>query len=309
MNKVFVLGSINCDLVIGADRMPQAGETLSGNGFFVNPGGKGANQAVACSKLGADTYLIGAIGDDLFGQICFNSLVQYGCGVDFVKKVAGVSTGVASIWVIEGDNRILLDGGANFHLEEKDVLSVLESQACAGDILVSQLEINPDLVEKAFHFAKQLGMRTLLNPAPAPVGGVSAALLKDTDIIAPNKTETEILCGFAIKNKNDLKQAAKQLIGQGVSEVLITLGEEGAYYQSDNKEKFGTIFPIKVVDTTAAGDSTIGALAYKLSVGETVWESMEFCAAASAITVNRKGAQRSIPTLEEVNDFLQIKNM
>lgn len=305
MQKVFVLGSINCDLVMEAPKLPQAGETLSGQGFFINPGGKGANQAVASSKLGAETYMLGAIGRDVFGNICFESLKKYGCSVQFVKEIQGKPTGIASIWVSENDNRILLDGGANLCLDEPYIVSVLEKYAKEGDILVCQLEIDPGLVEKAFSFAKRLGMKTLLNPAPVPEKGISPTLLKLTDIIVPNETETETICGFPVNTKEDMRNAVKFFNGYGVETVLITLGANGAYFCGGGIEKRRKAFTVRAIDTTAAGDTTIGALACRLAAGYTVAESMDFCAAASAITVSRMGAQQSIPSYAEVIGFLE----
>lgn len=308
MNKVFVLGSINCDLVISSDRFPQAGETIAGKNFFINSGGKGANQAVACSKLGAETYLIGAVGQDIFGQMCFRALEESGCSTRFVKQISGASTGIASIWVIGGENRILLDSGANFCLEEGYVLKVLQEQCREGDILVSQLEVGASVVEKAFGYAKKLGMKTVLNPTPVPAGGIDPNLLKCTDILVPNQTEAEGICGFEVRNRADLRRAALRLSEYGAGEILITLGKDGAYYYGKGVERTEKIFPVPAVDTTAAGDTTIGALAYRLASGHTVSDSMLFCAAASAIAVSREGAQQSIPTLPEVLDLLYKEN-
>lgn len=309
MNRVFVLGSINCDLVIGAPKMPQVGETLSGCGFFINPGGKGANQAVASSKLGAETYLIGAVGCDIFGQVCFQSLEKYGCITEYVKKIEDASTGIASIWVIGTDNRIILDSGANARLNAESVLAVLKNNCKKGDILICQLEIDPAIAEEAMRCARSLGMITLLNPAPVPKDGVSDSLLRYVDIIVPNETEAELLCGFPIGTKADLRKAAQKFSSYGIGKVLITLGKNGAYYWEEGAETDAGIVDAAVVDTTAAGDTTIGALAYRLSLGYSVKDSLEFCAAASALTVSRKGAQQAIPDKAELMKFIEEKNI
>ena len=308
MRKIFVLGSINCDFVISSDRLPQAGETVVGKDFFINSGGKGANQAVACSKLGAETYLIGAVGNDVFGQICTDSLEEYGCSTKFVERFSGKTTGIASIWIAEGDNRIILGRGANYCLNENQILNILKENCRKNDILISQFEIEPKIVEKAFHCARGIGMITILNPAPVPSDGIYEKLMEYTSIIVPNKTETEILCGFPIKAEEDLHRAAVRFSEYGVEETLITLGEKGSYYFGKGYEKTEKIFSAEVIDTTAAGDTTIGALAYRLVAGYTVRESLRFCAAASAITVSRKGAQQSIPTLKEVINLLNQNN-
>ena len=306
MNKVYVLGSINCDLVMRSEKLPQAGETMEGQDFLINSGGKGANQAVACSKLGAETYLIGAVGNDVFGEICLHTLQEYGCSDKFISKISGVPTGIASIWVVGGDNRILLEHGANYRLEKEKVLQILKKHCKEGDVLISQFEIKEEIIEEAFRYARENGITTILNPAPVPQRGVNLKILNYTDAIVPNLTEAEGLCGFSIKTEDDLKRAADMFAQNGVKETMITLGEEGAYYRGKHGEQKESIIPLKVVDTTAAGDTTIGALAYRLAAGYTVKESMRFCAAASAITVSRHGAQQSIPTLEEINNLLNM---
>lgn len=303
MGRVFVLGSINCDLVITAPYLPKSGETLSGGGFLINAGGKGANQAVACSKLGAKTYMIGAVGDDPFGKVCYDSLEKYGCDCSYVEKMKGVSTGIASIWVIDGDNRIVLDGGANMRLEREKVLSVIDGACKAGDILVTQLEIDLSLVEAAMRRAKEKGMITVLNPAPArPLG---KDILSVTDVLVPNETETEILTGKSVKSREEFLAACESLFAAGVGEILVTLGKDGSFYYKKGETAQAGIINVKVKDTTAAGDTTIGALAERLSSGFGVKESMRYCAAASALTVTKEGAQQAIPYKEELEKFLK----
>ncbi len=306
MNRVFVLGSINCDLTINSDRLPQEGETLAGQNFLLNSGGKGANQAVACSKLGAKTYLIGAVGEDIFGQMCLRSLREYGCETDFVEKVPNVPTGVASIWVIGGENRILLERGANFYIDEERAVRVLERYARPGDLLVTQFEVREELAQALFCRAKELGMYTVLNPAPVPKKG-GRGILRYTDLIVPNRSEAEALSGFNVASEEGLRRAAAWFFKQGVKEVFITLGKDGAYYSGCGCERRTGVFPAEAVDTTAAGDTTVGALAYRLAAGYTVRESMRFSAAASALAVSRSGAQRSIPVLSEVEALLGEK--
>ena len=306
MGRVFVLGSINCDLVIRAPYMPKSGETLSGGGFMINAGGKGANQAVACSKLGAETYMIGAVGDDPFGGICYDSLQKYGCSCKFVEKLSDTSTGVASIWVIDNDNRIVLDGGANMKLKKESVVGIIEEEGTAGDVLVCQLEIEAAVVEAAMRRAKEKGMTTILNPAPAaPLG---KGILSATDILVPNETEMEILSGLPTDTTENLIRASAKLTDGGVGEIFVTLGKKGSFYYKKGETATADIVPIKAVDTTAAGDTTIGALAERIAGGHGVKESMRYCAAASALTVSRRGAQQSIPCKEEVEDFLKKIN-
>lgn len=309
MNKVFVLGSINCDLVIRASKLPQTGETISGEGFLINPGGKGANQAVASSKLGAETYMIGAVGCDVFGQECFRFLKEYGCNTEYVKKIDDASTGIASIWVIDNDNRIIIDSGANARLNAEYVLAVLKNECKKGDILICQLEIDPSIAEVAMRYARSLGAITILNPAPVPKGGVSEGLLRCADVVVPNETESELICGFPVKTKKDLRKASEKFSSYGIGKVLITLGNKGAYFWENGEETEVGIIDVDVKDTTAAGDTTIGALAYRLSSGYSVKDSLVFCSVASAFTVSKNGAQQAIPYKEELMEFIKEKNI
>jgi len=299
MNNVYVLGSINYDLVIRAPYYPKAGETMHGGGFMTNAGGKGANQAVAAAKLGAKTFLIGAAGGDLFGAECLAGLKSYGVDTRFVQTIEGVNTGVAVITVVGGDNRIILDGGANMKINQKTALKVIKDNLKKGDILVTQLEVDLELVHSAHVAAKENGARVIHNPAPAVK--LSKDFLKYVDIIVPNECEAEILTGENTETDDGIRAAAGALSAAGVKEVIITLGSRGcAYYLLGSDEvQFFPACKVKAVDTTAAGDTFIGALAMRFALGDTA-RIFSFCQAAAAITVTRKGAQASIPYLNEV---------
>ena len=295
MKNIFVFGSINYDLVMSSPHMPKKGETVKGDNFFTNSGGKGANQAVACSKLGGNTFMLGATGADAFGTECKNALKAYGVNTGFVQTVENCATGTAVIILAECDNRIIIAGGANVSFDKEKRYGVINKNVKRGDIFICQLEISAECVAKGFEIAKSNGALTILNPAPAQKIGVE--ILKHTDIIIPNETEAEVITGESAGCINGLKNAGKYFKAFGVSEAVITLGSRGCYYN-------GKIYPAhkadKVVDTTAAGDTFIGALAGRLAAGLDIAGSLDFCQKACALKVARRGAQIAIPTLAEV---------
>lgn len=294
MKNVFVLGSINFDLTVRTERIPQKGETVCGHGFIANSGGKGANQAVAVAKLGGNAKLIGAVGSDFFGQECVASLKKYHVDTSFVS-VADGSTGTAVIVVENGDNRIIIDHGANFCINREKTLQLIRDNVHNGDVFVTQLEIDPSLAEEGLAAAKQCGAITILNPAPA--ANVTDRMLANADYVIPNETEAQIMCGILPQGLQDLQEVDKLLQGRGAHNVIVTLGGGGCY-------ACGQIFPVPnkvvAVDTTAAGDTFVGALCTKLAEGASVRDAIDFCQRASALTVTRHGAQVAIPYLEEL---------
>ena len=298
MQKIYILGSINYDLVITSPYMPKSGETLTGSGFFTNSGGKGANQAVACAKLGGNTVMLGAVGDDGFGNDCKNSLKKYGVDTQFIQEVKNCNSGVAVIIVIDGDNRIILDGGANIGFDKAAMYKTIEQSIKKDDILVCQLEIPLDCVSEAFKIAKSKDAITILNPAPAQK--LNKDILINTDVIIPNETETEILTGAKTNTEEGIEKGYNILKGYGIKEIIITLGNKGCYY---NGKTYPAMKVENVVDTTAAGDTFIGALAAQLVNGKTVEQSIDLCQRACALKITRKGAQIGIPALKEVLEY------
>ncbi len=283
------------DLAITAPFVPEQGMTIAGGGFLANAGGKGGNQAVACARLGGKAFMVGCVGE-AFGTELLSSLKESGVDTRFVRTAAGVSSGVAVIIVTGGDNRIILDKGANACVTEETVDSALET-AEAGDLLVLQLEIGLNAVEYALRKGKEKGMVTLLNPAPA------AELRKEVfplcDYFIPNETEARFYTGILPGSEETVRRCGEILRQKGVRNVIVTLGERGSAYLGEEGNFAVEAFPAEAVDTTAAGDTFIGALAVKLSEGANVREAMIFASAASSVTVSRRGAQRSIPTREE----------
>lgn len=298
---IYVLGSINMDMVARVPHMPVGGETLTADKYYVNPGGKGANQAVAIAKLGGKVAMIGKVGSDETGDALKNNLKAMGVDESMVTR-ADVPSGIAMIIVEGGENRIILYKGANHSVTKADVDEGLKN-AKRGDALVMQLEIPLETVTYAAAVAKQKGMLVLLNPAPAvPLG---EELLKNVDIIAPNETETEILTGVGLDSDVHIALAVKKLYQLGVKRVIITMGSRGSIVAEGQ-----TITPVeprkvKAVDTTSAGDTFVGATVLRYLDGDTLEDAARFASVASSITVTREGAAQSIPTLDEVKKVIE----
>ena len=283
------------DQVTKVEHTPRVGETVHGKGLFLNPGGKGANQAVAMGKLGGDVTMIGRVGDDSNGLELKKQLVTQNVK-DHVQIVEGVATGLAMIMVnANADNSIVVIDGANGALTED---LVQEQWFNHQDIVVMQLETPVDTVLKALKMAKSLGKRTVLNPAPAKV--LSNELLSYVDLLIVNETEFEILSGLKTEA---LSEGYAQL---GVKEIVLTLGSEGARYYDGASDIFVPAKRVDAVDTTAAGDSFIGGLVVALAKGAPVQEALEFATCVAAYTVTKFGAQNALPTLEDVMSFKYV---
>lgn len=294
--KIYIVGSLNMDLVIKAPFMPENGVTISGEGFMTNPGGKGANQAAAIGKLGGQAYMVGCVGD-AFGDELKNTLKDYGVHTEFVEKQTGVSSGIAVIVVVDGDNRIILDKGSNAKVS-KALIDEALATAKQGDYLVTQLEIGFDMVEYALSEAKKRGMNTVLNPAPA--AKLTEGILANSDYFIPNQSEAEFYTGIYPKDEATARACAETLAKKGVKNVLITMGTHGSAFVGGGEFIKVDSFKVNAIDTTAAGDTFVGAFVTRLSEGASVKEAMTFASKASSLTVTRRGAQQSIPYREEV---------
>lgn len=288
MKKIYVTGSINTDFVISAPYMPVGGETLTGSGFFTANGGKGANQAVAARRLGGNVKMCACVGDDLFGQETLKAFEKEGIDVSHIRTVKGVPTGTAVIVVTNGENRIILDKGANGELTQKDIDDFL-LDAKEGDVYLTQLENPIEVIGYGLKKAKEKGMFVVLNPAPANVE--IQPYLGYCDLITPNETELEILGG------------KEKILSSTQATLLVTLGSKGFAICDKNSEKTYSCMKIKAVDTTAAGDTLCGGLCAKLSQGESLETSACFGSKSATIACTRKGAQPSIPTAKEVENF------
>lgn len=307
MNNVFVLGSINTDLVFKVNRIPKMGETIKSDDFFINAGGKGANQAVACAKQGVKTFMIGSIGSDILSQNCKKSLIDNFVDVDFVEEISSVNGGIAGIIIEAANNRILTYPGANiFHNEEK-ISRILQKNSRVGDYLLSQLEIPLNIVIEIFEKAKTLGLITVLNVAPAE--RIPNKLFSLVDILVVNEIELETLTNIRTDSQKNIDSAIKEILSKGAKSVLLTLGEKGSIYADKKIKIFQEAFSADVKDTTAAGDTYIGTLVSQLINENDIKKAMLYATAASTLAIQKYGAQSSIPNKKEVENFLKRKEI
>ncbi|AIF50816.1 ribokinase [Pelosinus sp. UFO1] len=295
---ILVVGSLNMDLVIRVANLPLKGETIFGKTFTTFPGGKGGNQAVAASKLGAKVTMVGAVGRDDFGDKLLCSLSEGNVDTSYIS-ITENSTGTALITVDDnGANSIVVVPGANNACFPSDIDTVLDLVEGPGILLV-QNEIPEETVGYAIKRAKEQGWITILNPAPARQ--IDNELLSMIDIIIPNETEAAVLTESEAGSE---EQAAQELLARGVAAVIVTLGNKGALYCTAKETCYIPTYKVKAVDTTAAGDAYVGALATALSQGKTVLESAKFATAVAALSVTRPGAQPALPWREEVDEFI-----
>lgn len=299
-NKVVVLGSLNVDRILQMDRVPEPGETLALNNQDKAGGGKGANQAIAAARSGVQTSFIGRVGADENGKFMLQQLVNSGVTTDLVAVDEDAGTGQAFVMVEKsGENRILIYGGANAQLSAADVKKA-QAQIAAADLMVAQLETPVETTQFAFQMAKELGVKTILNPAPA-VAKLPAELLKNTDVITPNETEVEILTGIAVTDEAAMLKAAQRLHDLGVATVIITLGSKGVFYDDGAQHGIVPAFKVQAVDTTAAGDTFLGALSSELNPDlSNLKTAIEYGNKASSLAVQKMGAQPSIPTRKDI---------
>lgn len=300
MHKITVIGSLNMDLVVNTPKVPSIGETLLGSGFMTVPGGKGANQAVAAARLGGQVSMIGCVGNDIFGKDLIKNLQDNRVDVKSVKIVDESSTGVAMIVVENGDNFIIVDPGANFRITPQMIDSI-EMLIKSSYIIMLQLEIPYDIVDYAVNMAYQNNVKVLLNPAPAR--RLSDELLSKVDIFTPNELECEMITGIPIKSVEDAKTAVEYLRNKGIGNVIITMGKNGVVYNSGDSIIHKPVPKVKVMDTTAAGDSFSGAVAVALTESESIDEAVDFGNKVGTLTVMKKGAQISLPSRLDVDEF------
>ncbi len=298
VRPILVIGSLNMDLVARCDHLPRPGQTVFGSDFFTAPGGKGANQAVAAARLGASVTMAGCVGDDQFGRGLLNGLQADGVACETVQQVTR-PTGTALITVDDqGANTIVVISGANMACDTALVDRALASLDRPG-ILLLQHEIPEATNAHAIRAARAAGCFVVLNPAPARA--VAPELLPLIDVIAPNETEVAALTGCG-----DPREAAQRLLARGPRAVLVTLGGDGALYCSRDEVWRCPAVAVQAVDTTAAGDAYIGALAVAQAEERSIPESLGFAAAAAGLAVTRLGAQPSLGTRQEVDEFIAL---
>ena len=300
MNSILLIGSLNMDMVIEAPKLPVIGESLIGSGFMTTPGGKGANQAIAIARLGGAVNMIGCVGDDSFGKRLYDNLKNNHVGTHMIKTMENTSTGVAVITLVNGDNCIIVDTGANNQVLPEN-FEGFEDVIKESDLVVLQMEIPFETILEVVKLAAKHGTKILFNPAPAKQ--LPDNLLSQIDILTPNESECEIITGMSISSIDDAKNAALYLMNKGVKQVVITMGKRGVVYNDGTAIAHKEPPVVKAVDTTAAGDSFTAALAVKLSKGAQINEAIEFASYVGALTVTKKGAQESLPTLSEVEAF------
>lgn len=297
--KIVVVGSTNTDMVVRSDHLPDPGETILGGRFFMNQGGKGANQAVAASRLGGEVLFISRTGDDLFGKQSIQNLKNEGIDTRFVGVDTELPSGVALITVDKkAENCIVVAPGSNMNLRPEEIEKAMHQIEMAKIVLI-QLEIPIDTVEFVIQSALRNKQKVILNPAPAKK--LSPSLLNGISIITPNETEAEKLTGISIKNIDSAEKAAEVLRTYGIANVLITMGARGTYVSTNQYSEMIPAPKVNPVDTTAAGDTFNGALAVAVSEGKDIRNAVIFANLAAAISVTRPGAQASTPFRREVN--------
>jgi len=305
---ILVVGSLNMDFVVTVPRLPAPGETILGQDFHMVPGGKGANQACAAGKLaseGVRVMMLGRVGYDLFGDHLKASLAAAGVDVSGVHATQAASTGVALIWVeSSGQNSIVVAPGANHYLRKADLNGFRHLFQAASHVLL-QLEVPLETVAAALELAHQEGAMTILDPAPAQP--LPNQMLAHTDLLTPNETEACLLLGLAPRRlePDEARRLAEQLRQRGAHQVVVKLGDAGCVYVGPDEAYAVPAFPVEARDATAAGDTFNGALAVALAEGQPIRAALRFANAAAALSVTRLGAQASIPTRAEVDEFLQ----
>lgn len=301
--QILVVGSLNMDIAVEMPRMPKCGETVLGNRLAYMPGGKGANQACAIGRLGGNVVMLGCVGKDNFGKRQIEDLTQCGVCMKHIKE-EGSLTGTAVIFVDEeGSNSIVVLPGANDYCDINYIKKQDKLFQEAGYVMF-QMEIPIETVCYGIRRAKELGKKTLLNPAPVP-DCIPDELWKYVDYLTPNETELMKLTGIKDTSDNNIREGAKKLLEKGIKNVLVTLGERGVLLVNAELEKYFPARKVHAIDTTAAGDCFNGAFAVALSEGMAINKAIEFANVASSIAVTRKGAQSSIPYREEVNKYFK----
>lgn len=302
--SITIVGSSNTDMIIKVEHLPKPGETILGGEFTKAAGGKGANQAVAAARAGGNVNFIAKVGDDIFGETAIKGFVEDNINVESVLIDKEVPSGIAQIFVaVDGENCIAVASGANAKLSVEDIVK-------SGDmikqskILLTQLETPLDTVAEAVKIAAENNVTVIVNPAPA--APLSDECLANISVITPNETEADMLTGIFVSDEISASDSSNILRSKGVDSIIITMGFKGAYVNHKGDKFFVPGYKVKAVDTTAAGDVFNGALAVALSQDKEFKEAVNFANAAAALSVTKMGAQPSVPTLAEINNFLRV---
>lgn len=301
--SIVVVGSVNTDMVVKGRRLPGPGETVSGGHFLMAGGGKGANQAVAAARLGADVTLIAKVGRDMLGDQAIESFRREGIRTDGILRDPEHHTGVALILVdAAGENLISVASGANHALTPNEISKTADCIRGA-DVLMLQLETPLDTVLRAAQIASEAGVPVILNPAPA--APLPEALLRCVAYLTPNETEAERLTGIPVSDEISARKAAERLLAVGTRHVIVTLGAKGAQITQPTGTALVSSTPVEAVDTTAAGDAFNGGLAWALASGMTLDQAVRQACLVGALSATRLGAQPSLPTKDELDRFVQ----
>jgi len=304
--KVVVVGSSNMDLVVKSSRIPAKGETILGGDFIMTPGGKGANQAVAAAKLGAEVYFVAKLGDDIFGRQSLSNFQKVAVHTEYVVQTNEAPSGVALITVDEaGDNVIVVAPGANLKLSPEDV-KIAQPVISSSGAVAAQLEVPLETVEFAARLANDASVPFILDPAPAQK--LSAEFLQMVDILTPNETEAEILTGVKVTDENSAQVAAKDLLEHGVKAVILTMGAKGYLLATKDAAEFVPSVKVDAVDATAAGDAFTGSLGVGIAQGKTLRHAALFANHVAALSVTKMGAQSSMPDAGQVENFIKQKS-
>ena len=305
MSDIIILGVFVADVAFRADRQPKIGETIIGKDFALGPGGKGSNQAVAAARLGANVSFLTRLGDDPFAAMARHLWDAEGVQTQMVKTEPDVPTGAAYIFVDDqhGDNAIIVVPGAGLRVSQDDIDSC-HNEIKKASIFMTQLETSDHTTLYGLQVARECGVTTILNPAPAVP--IPEGMISYCDYLIPNEIEAAALTGMTIENVDDAARSARMLYHQGAGVVIITLGGDGAYF--DDGKFSRQIEPVQfgeVVDTTGAGDSFCGSLAYAISTGFSPFDAAKYACAAASISVTRPGTALSMPSQIEVNGFIK----
>ena len=305
MAKIFVVGSFVVGLTIRVPRMPVLGEGLVGDEFDMGPGGKGTNQAIAASRLGAEVNLLACVGDDLLARVAFDTFQKEGVSLDHIHNIKGVNTAVGVVHLIpSGDNWIVGHLGANLHMTTEHV-EAAEDLIAKSDVILAQFEVPFPVLQRAFALGRKHGVQTVWNPAPA--SSVSPEAFRNVDILTPNETEVRTLLGLPPNDPTPTEELARSLLKLGVPRLVITLGEKGSLLVTpESTTHVPTVPGIQAVDVTGAGDSFNAALAVSLAEGKEIREAVQRASYAGAYAVQHLGVISGLPTREELEKMERL---
>lgn len=304
MQTIYVLGSLNIDLFITTDRIPEKGETINGYNFFISPGGKGANQAVQAAKLGAQVKMIGNVGDDHYSEIIKNNLIKYNIDIKNLSYSKNTKSGVAIIINSNNDNRIITDPGANKLVNSNKLDEYINGDK--NDVLITQFEMSDEVIYKGLKIAKQKNMITILNPAP--FRNILDPIYQYIDYLIINQTEAFQLTNIYPNTLEQAKQIYEMLKLKGLKKLIITLGSSGSIYIDELNIITQEAYKVNVKSTVGAGDSFIGTFAYGILNNISLKSNLKYCSAAASIVVANNETQQAMPNLDEIKQFLKAKN-